>query len=122
MGTDASTLEGASWLKDVFGYNSNFDKEVEELERKVNGKKPKENRGKEPVSRNVTSRAKDTPSNMDPKPLRDYSKTKMSSQKALAQAYADLEKIYPNFNKFTQDTQDSLFFNYLNSSGLYEWA
>ena len=33
--TDPATLEGQDWLNSVFGYNSNLDIEIEELEKKV---------------------------------------------------------------------------------------
>lgn len=59
--------------------------------------------------------------NMNPKPLKDYSNTKMSSNKAMAKAYGDLEKIYPNFDSLSTEQQDTLWINYMNESGLYKW-
>lgn len=45
----------------------------------------------------------------------------MTQAKAIKTAYADLEKKYPNFDDFSIDKQDKLFFDYINSSGLYRW-
>ena len=59
---------------------------------------------------------------MNPKPLKDYSNTRMNQRAAISQAYADLEKIYPNFNGLSQKQQDALWLNYINESGLYKWV
>ena len=100
LGTDSSTLNGQKWLKNLFGYNSNLDDEIKDLEKKVKKQKQlvKEN-----------SHLK-------------YASKKMSSEQAIRQGYKDLEKMYPNFNDFSQDKQDKLWIDYMNKSGLYLWA
>lgn len=49
-------------------------------------------------------------------------KPKYTQEEAIEKAYSDLEKKYPKFNSYSQDKQDKLFFNYLNSSGLYQYV
>ena len=97
--TDPSTLTGQKWLGDLFGYKA-FDKEVENYEKKVANQKRlmKENSHKK------------------------YANTKMTSDQAMNQAYKDITKKYPDYNKYSQDKQDKLFNDYLNSSGLNLWV
>lgn len=38
LGADPNSLKGQKWLDEMFGYKSNMDKEVEELEKKVSAK------------------------------------------------------------------------------------
>jgi hypothetical protein len=47
---------------------------------------------------------------------------KYTQEQAIAKGYSDLEKKYPNFNDFDQDTQDKLWMNYMNESGLYRYV
>ena len=51
----------------------------------------------------------------------DSNKPKYTQKQAINKIYNDLEKKYPNFNSFSQDKQDRLFFDYANKSGLYEY-
>lgn len=112
---DPSTLEGQKWLKDLFGY-SGFDSEIADLEKKVE-KSEKEKSGTSIGSSKSSS--KGSSSSMK---VQDYSNKKMNQQQAINQAYTDLEKQIPNFGSLPIDKQDELFFNYLNSSGLYKWV
>lgn len=125
IGTDPSSLKGQKWLDDVIGYRTNFDKEIEDLERKIKGpeqEKKKEVTKEKAVRAEPAKQKEKKPADMHPKPLKDYSKTKMSAEDAFSQVYEDLEKIYPNFNNFSQKMQDSLFINYINDSNLYKWT
>lgn len=125
IGTDPSSLKGQKWLDDVIGYRTNFDKEIEDLERKIKGpeqEKKKEATKEKAVRAEPAKQKEKKPADMHPKPLKDYSKTKMSAEDAFSQVYEDLEKIYPNFNNFSQKMQDSLFINYINDSNLYKWT
>lgn len=49
-------------------------------------------------------------------------KPKYTQEQAIAKGYTDLEKKYPNFNDFDQDTQDRLWMDYMNESGLYRYV
>jgi hypothetical protein len=52
---------------------------------------------------------------------KSYKKPKYTQEQAIDKVYADLEKKYPNFNDLPLDQQDTLFFNYANTSGLYKY-
>lgn len=117
LGTDSSSLEGQKWLDDMFGYKSNLDTEVKRLEKKLKGKEKQEKQATA-VSKRVTSTSV---SNKASSSGEKYANTKMTQAKAIKTAYADLEKKYPNFDDFSIDKQDKLFFDYINSSGLYRW-
>lgn len=129
LGTDPKSLEGQKWLDEMFAYKTNLDEEYSDLDKKVNKKsggneKPKSETSKRSASSSVKQsqpKSKNT-INMNPKPLKDYSNTKMSQKKAINQAYDDLEKIYPNFSSLPLKQQDTLWMNYLNASGLYKWT
>lgn len=123
IGTDRSSIEGQKWLKDVFGYDL-FDEDVKDLEKKVKAQEKKDQQKNSKDTAPISSKQNSKPGkvNMNPKPLKDYSGSKMSQKSAINTAYSDLEKIYPNFNDLPLDTQDMLFFNYLNSSGLENWV
>ena len=47
---------------------------------------------------------------------------KYTQEQAINKAYKDLEKKYPNFNSLPQDTQDLMWMNYMNDSGLYKYV
>ena len=100
LGTDSSTLNGQKWLKNLFGYDNGLDNEIKDLEKKVANQKRlmKENSHKK------------------------YANTKMTSNQAMNQAYKDITKKYPDYNKYSQDKQDKIFIDYLNSSGLNLWV
>ena len=118
--TDPATLEGQDWLSSVFGYNSNLDIEIEELEKKVKAsekKEKKESKGNPGTSASSGSSSKSSSANEG-----KYANKKMSETQAIQQAYKDLEKMYPDFDKFPLDKQDQLFFDYMNESGLYKWT
>lgn len=51
----------------------------------------------------------------------DSNKPKYTQEQAINKIYEDLEKKYPNYDSFSQDKQDRLFFDYANKSGLYEY-
>lgn len=110
--TDPKTLEGQEWLKDMFGYTS-LDEGVSIAEERVNKKKASEP--------SITEIDIKDPDPKDPS-FNKYANTKMSQAKAIETAYNDLEKLYPNFSDLSIDKQDELFFNYLNTSGLYKWV
>lgn len=115
LGTDSSSLYGQKWLDDMFGYKSNLDTEIERLEKKMKGKEKKEKRSSSMEKVRSSSSSKETGG-------QKYANTKMSQSKAIETAYADLEKMYPNFDDFSLDKQDKLFFDYLNTSGLDKWV
>lgn len=120
LGTDSSSLEGQKWLDEMFGYKSDLDVQVKALEKKVKNKeKESSSSHSDTVVKTDTSKTSKSTSNSDSK--EKYANTKMSQSKAIKTAYADLEKMYPNFDDFSLDKQDKLFFDYLNSSGLYKW-
>lgn len=114
--TDPSLLEGQKWLDDMFGYKTSMDDEYEELKRKIDDKKKSSSEvGSINKSKNTASISKESYTDK-------YAKTKMTQKKAIDTAYADLEKLHPNFNKLPIEKQDELFFDYLNESGLYRWV
>ena len=115
LGTNSSSLEGQKWLDDMFGYKSNLDTEIEQLEKKTKEKEKKEKRSSSTEKVRSSSSSKETVG-------QKYANTKMSQSKAIETAYADLEKMYPNFDDFSLDKQDKLFFDYLNTSGLDKWV
>jgi len=118
MKTDPKTIVGKEWLNEMVFYNTSADDDVKELEKKVKKQKEKENK------KNKQNDSKTSPNNdpdyIDPRSEK-YGTKKMSSKKAISTAYSDLEKQYPNFNDLPLSKQDELFWNYINSSGLYRW-
>ena len=124
MGTDPSTLVGQKWLEGLLNYDV-FDEDIKDTEKKISKKENKKSESKKQTASSAvaTKESKSRNSiNMNPKPLKDYSNTRMNQRAAISQAYADLEKIYPNFNGLSQRQQDALWLNYINESGLYKWV
>lgn len=104
-------------IKELESYLEKEDPEIQEL---VN----------ESIDRNMEVQLSDILENMDKERQqkssqsnnnRKESKPKYTQKEAIEKAYEDLEKKYPNFNDFSEDKQDQLFFDYLNESGLYEY-
>jgi len=120
LGTDSSSLEGQKWLDEMFGYKSNLDVEVKNLEKKIKNKEKKRSSSNSSVA-GTTKQSKASKSASTSSSKEKYANTKMSQSKAIKTAYADLEKMYPNFGDFSLDKQDRLFLDYLNSSGLINW-
>lgn len=118
--TDSSTLDGQKWLEEMYGYKSNLDDAVEELEKKVKDKEKKNNSSVISTSKSKDADVPYANNGIDPS-TEKYGRTKMSESKAIKTAYADLEKIHKNFNDLPMDKQDELFIDYVNKTGLYRW-
>lgn len=119
LGTDPSTVNGQKWLDEMFGYKSNLDTDIENLEKKI---KNEDKKKRSAISTADNKSSDNTRTAASVKSKEKYANTKMSQSKAIKTAYADLEKMYPNFNDFSLDKKDELFFDYLNTSGLYKWV
>ena len=116
--TNPSTLEGQKWLNEMFGYRTNLDDEVDRLEKKVKKQEKKNKKAEESYDLGAPSFKGNNKYNVK---VKDYTGNKMSSNKAINQAYADLEKQIPNFNNLPIDVQDNLWMAYVNDSGLCNW-
>ena len=119
MGSDPASLKGQKWLDDMIGYRNNMDREIEELEEKVNAKKKAEAaKTKEKTSKSSKTEKVDEEDTSNEK----YANKKMSQEEAWNTLNEDLEKIYgPEFWNWSYKKQDKLMIDYANSSGLYRW-